>query len=272
MKDQIQQLIATGHTKEALDLLVQMNGDAILLQSQFNNGEKQFNLGMIDFGEWGRIQARVNFAALEMAAKPAASNSSASGQSSNAPGPAQPAKPSVFISYNHTDAFAMRAVKAYLEDHDIKVFVDIQDMGVGDRIDAFIEKALQENQFILSVISENSLKSGWVNQELGAALLLNKFGKKWLPVLLDNKAFDDGFFSETMDEFDEKVKAKQKSVQDALEKGRDIRAFMDDLIRLKDLQNDFAKTIQALKSHLGEDISGKLFDHGMARVVKSIKA
>ncbi|MBK8192637.1 MAG: hypothetical protein IPK76_05355 [Lewinellaceae bacterium] len=69
MKEQIQQLIANGQTKEALSLLTQISGDALLLQAQYNNGEKQFNLGLIEFSEWGRIQARVNFAALELAAK-----------------------------------------------------------------------------------------------------------------------------------------------------------------------------------------------------------
>lgn len=75
---------------------------------------------------------------------------------------------------------AMRAVKDVLEDNGIDVFVDIQHMGVGDNIEVFIEKALRENQFILSIISGNSLKSGWVNQELSAALLLSRFGSKWL--------------------------------------------------------------------------------------------
>lgn len=69
MKNEISRLISIGRTKEALNLLVQSSPDALLLQAQYNNGEKQFNLGLIDFGEWGRIQARVNFAALEIASK-----------------------------------------------------------------------------------------------------------------------------------------------------------------------------------------------------------
>ena len=279
MKEQIQQLIAGGQTKDALNLLVQVNPDALLLQAQYNNGEKQFNLGLIEFSEWGRIQARVNFAALEMAGNSATSSGSSSsssgattsGQPGSSSGHTVADKPRVFISYNHHDTFAMRAVKAYLEDHDIKVIVDIQDMGVGNKIETFIDKALQENQFILSIISQNSLKSGWVNQELGATLLLNKFGKKWLPVLLDKKCFEPSFYNETMDEFDVKIKNLQKEIKAALSKNRGINAFTDELSRHKDLQNDFDKTIQALKSHLAEDIGGNLFEHGMSRVVKAIK-
>ena len=145
-------------------------------------------------------------------------------------------------------------------------------MNVGDKIDAFIDKALQENQFILSIISQNSLKSGWVNQELGATLLLKKFDKKWLPVLLDKKCFETSFYNETMDEFDIKIKNLQKAIKAAITKDRGINAFSDDLTRERNLRNDFDNTIQALKSHFNEDISGNLFEYGMARVVKAIQS
>ncbi len=69
MKNEIQRLISIGQTKNALAILSNNHPDALLLQAQYNNGEKQFNLGIIDFGEWGRIQARVNFATLELAGK-----------------------------------------------------------------------------------------------------------------------------------------------------------------------------------------------------------
>lgn len=279
MKEQIQQLIAVGQTKDALHLLVQMNPDALLLQAQYNNGEKQFNLGLIDFGEWGRIQARVNFAALEMAVQPAPTSGAGVPANPGTRPPAstsgeqpQPVKASVFISYNEKDSHSMRAVKSYLEDQDIKVVVDIQDLGVGVKIEDFINKALRENQAVLSIVSQNSLKSGWVNQELSAALLMSKFDKKWIPVLLDRKCYELAFFNKTMDGFDLKIKKLQTTIEETLKKGRDIRSFTDELERLKDLQNDFGKTIQALKNHFTEDISGNSFEHGMLRVVKAIKA
>lgn len=69
MKEKIKLLISSGETKEALKLLATQHDTGLILQAQFNNGEKQFNLGVIDFAEWGRIQSRVNFAALELAGK-----------------------------------------------------------------------------------------------------------------------------------------------------------------------------------------------------------
>jgi hypothetical protein len=274
MKEQIQQLIAEGHTEEALRLLVQANPDAILLQSQFYGAKKQYSLGVLEFAEFGRIQARVNFAALEMASKLPSDAKPVNQPAHNPVGErTQQAKASasVFISYNHNDAFPMRAVKAFLEDHDIKVFVDFQDMNVGDKIEDFIDKALKDNGIILSIISQNSLKSGWVNKELSAALLLKKYDKKWIPVALDNKCFEPAFYNETMDEFDLKIQNLNKEIQATLEKNRDISPFTDELKRLRSLQNDFGETIQALKGHLVVDISGGSFDSGMAKVVKAIK-
>jgi hypothetical protein len=66
IKAQIQELISLGKTEEALELLEQLTNDAILLQSRFNGAKKQYGMGLIDFSEWSRIQAQINYAALEM--------------------------------------------------------------------------------------------------------------------------------------------------------------------------------------------------------------
>lgn len=56
-----------------------------------------------------------------------------------------------------------------------------------------------------------------------------------------------------------------------LAKNRDIRPFQDELARTQDLQNNFGKTIQHLRNHLGEDISDKNFAGGMQRIVQAVK-
>lgn len=69
MQAQINLLISSGQTSEALAELAKYSADALLLQAQYNSGLKNYNLGLIDFGEWGRTQARVNLSALEIAKK-----------------------------------------------------------------------------------------------------------------------------------------------------------------------------------------------------------
>ena len=63
----IQHLIASGQTEEALSHLAKVYPDTILLQARWNQGRKQYNMGLIDNGEWIRIQAQINYAALELA-------------------------------------------------------------------------------------------------------------------------------------------------------------------------------------------------------------
>lgn len=74
MREEIRQLIAEGRTEDALALLVKHNSDAVLLQARYNQAKKQQKMGMIDFGEWSRVQSQVNYAALEMAGNIKVSN------------------------------------------------------------------------------------------------------------------------------------------------------------------------------------------------------
>lgn len=62
----IQILIANNNTAEALDALIELTSDAILLKSRFNGAKRQYQMGMITHDEWARTQNQINYAALEM--------------------------------------------------------------------------------------------------------------------------------------------------------------------------------------------------------------
>jgi hypothetical protein len=62
----IQELISLGKTEEALEQLEHLTSDAILLQARYNGAKKQYSMGLIEFSEWSRIQAQINYSALEM--------------------------------------------------------------------------------------------------------------------------------------------------------------------------------------------------------------
>jgi len=276
LREQIQSLIANNQTEDALKLLAQANSDALLLQAQYNSGKKNFNLGLIEFSEWQRIQARVNYGALDMAGRVTISpnNGVGNGQtaaSAEVPKEAAKEQPKVFISYNQNDSMSMRAVKGALEAAGIKVFADIYEIEAGENIQAFIDKALQENTFILSLISRNSLVSGWVNIEINSAMLLNKFGKKWLPAGLDDACFDSEFYFSTLESFDEKIGKLRFNVTRAINQQVDSRPFEKELARQIDTKADFGKVIAMLKETLVVDISDKMFDLGIAKIISTIK-
>lgn len=68
MKTRVQKLVADGRTEEAIEVLIGVGlSDATLLRARWSNAKKQYNMGLIDFGEWNRVQNQVNYATLEMA-------------------------------------------------------------------------------------------------------------------------------------------------------------------------------------------------------------
>jgi len=76
-RDQIQDLIAAGNTEAALRLLME-TGDpnAKLLQKQFDAAKDDYSKGLIDYAEWARTQARINYALLETAPEAATDTNS----------------------------------------------------------------------------------------------------------------------------------------------------------------------------------------------------
>ncbi len=281
MKEQIQQLIANGQTKEALNLLTQISGDALLLQAQYNNGEKQFNLGLIEFSEWGRIQARVNFAALELAAKSKPASGAGTGSGSNTTSQPHSAtsattsdankRPIAFISYNHNDKEMARKVNEFLKKNNIDVLLDEEDMQAGTSIMQFIQDCIKQADAVISIVSSKSLQSGWVGQESAASLYAVWLAdKKFIPVSLDTVAFDSKFQITALKGIQAKIAEMDNDISEIRQLGSDARDLEDDRKRLFDLQKEFSSIIQRLKSVLMLDISGDNFDRSMAKVLERI--
>ncbi|MFN0036173.1 MAG: TIR domain-containing protein [Saprospiraceae bacterium] len=273
-KAEIQELISLGKTEEALELLGQLTTDAVLLQSRFQGAKKQYGMGMIDFSEWSRTQAQINYGALEMmngVKEPSAGQAQQNPRAQEAPAAAEQNRPKVFLSYSHKDAFAMRSVKSFLEDHGVHVHIDLNDISAGSEIQGFIDKALRENDFVVSIISQNSLESGWVSKELTVAQFLNKTNQNWIPIAIDGAWKDDKFFFSVNDSIDKKITGVRKQMRKALDSDLDISPFTEELKRFQDLKASIGSTIATLKTLLVVDISGELFEVGMGKVVKKIK-
>lgn len=271
MKQQIQQLIAEGRTEEALALLAQQSSDALLLQARYNNGKKQYNMGLIEFSEWQRTQAQINYAALELSNSVKSGGAATAGTPATSAHPAATPAPQVFISYNRKDSAEMHNVKNALELQGIKVIVDVKDVGAGEDIQGFIDKAILENHFIVSLVSRNSLVSGWVNKEMSAALLLNRLSNKWIPASLDNDWISPDFYEKALDIIDGRINDLKTRMKKALEDDHDTGPYEDDLRRDRELKSNLGTTLQALKKVNVVDISGLSFAGGMKKIVESIQ-
>lgn len=273
MREEIQQLIASGQTEAALERLVAQNAtDAVLLQARYANGKKNYNMGLIPFDEWSRLQAQINYAALELADKAtvqkAAQSQAPPATQNQAPGTNAP---SVFISYNHKDQEVVDRIEKYLSTHHVRIVRDTQDMLAGEAIDNFIQRVMREQGTILSVVSENSMRSGWVGVENDLSFYSSLFGgRQFIPVMIDNKVFEDGFIYTVVEDIDTRLAKLEEDRQKRLK----LHLPDDDLIpkrkRLESLRQNLPKIMTRLESVLTVDIAGERFEPGMEKVVFAI--
>lgn len=269
MKDIIEQLIGEGQTADALNELVKYSSDGILLLARYNSGKKQYNMGIIGFDEWLRIQSGVNAGAMDLAEtidrKQQAPVTASFTESQVVNGP------KVFISYNHQDKVQASAIRLYLEKHGIDVTIDESDLEPGGSVELFITESLKKVDFVVSIVSRNSLQSSWVGVESTMSIVLQKTTeKKFIPVSLDDAVFNAGFYFESIDAIDTKVKEARSNITKALDRGISPRPFQDELNRFEDAKNNLGQIMAQLKKVLIINVSGAGFEEGMNRVVKRV--
>lgn len=102
-----------------------------------------------------------------------------------------PRRPVVFLSYSHEDE-NHDLFRRFIRDLDstpgIRYWIDRQEIHVGDNLMEKLQEGIDEADFFLLVISENSARSRWATQEFFLAYnsQLRDQERKILPVRIDN--------------------------------------------------------------------------------------
>lgn len=98
----------------------------------------------------------------------------------------------VFISYVREDSTEIDIIKFFLHYYNIKVWVDRESLGGGEKWKAAIRKAIETGAFFIACFSDNYLKKqiSYMNEELIIAieqLRLRPYDRKWfIPVRLSD--------------------------------------------------------------------------------------
>ncbi len=261
MKNQIRSLIAEGKTEEALELLATVKpNEATLLMARYRQANREYHSGMLDTDDFRREMARINAAAVEFAPEQATS-----------PIPT-PSAPTVFISYNHADAVTARRVRDFLKQHGIRVIMDEDNMPAGMDIWAFIQQSVRACDAVISIVSAQSLLSGWVGQESAAALYAVWLSdKQFIPLRLDRSAFDIDFQIEAQKTLRQQIAALDAKIEQLRHLGGDARAFEAKRARLYELQSNLGRIVDRLNSVLALDISEQAFERSMKRVLDTLR-
>ena len=95
---------------------------------------------------------------------------------------------SVFISHSWKDKSIARRIGNSLNAVGVKVWIDEARIKIGDSLIEKIRRGIDEMDFLIALISKNSINSEWVTKELDIAMNqeIRKKHVKVLPVLLDD--------------------------------------------------------------------------------------
>lgn len=96
---------------------------------------------------------------------------------------------SVFISYSSKDREAATAIATWLSEHRVDVFIDYQKLIGGEEFTDRLAGEIEERDYLLALVSENSLNSRWVIREIQHA---DRHGKEIIPVRLDMTPYPSG--------------------------------------------------------------------------------
>ena len=95
---------------------------------------------------------------------------------------------SVFLSYAHQDRAIAKSIAKELGKAGLRVWIDEGELRAGDSIIDRIATAIAEVEFVVALLSENSVSSQWCTKELALAVNsgLEKGRVRVLPVRIDN--------------------------------------------------------------------------------------
>jgi len=79
-----------------------------------------------------------------------------------------------FISYSSKDETLATYTKKILESNGLEVFLASQNIKVGDKWSEKIKQAFNSAEYVIVIVTENSINSSFVNQKFGGALFTNK--------------------------------------------------------------------------------------------------
>jgi hypothetical protein len=118
-----------------------------------------------------------------------------------------------FISHSTKDKPFVRKLASDLVASGVKVWLDEQNILVGDSIPEKIAQGLAESDFFLIVVSENSVNSAWVKRELNNAIVheIERRNVIVLPIRLDGAKMPDTINDKLYADF-------SKSYEEGLEK------------------------------------------------------
>ena len=98
-----------------------------------------------------------------------------------------------FLSYSQADRPSIKKIADILKQRRIRVWYDRWEMKPGDVLRERINEGIEQANYFLVVLSENSLKSSWVKFRVNSAMIreIEERHVRVIPSIIGNIAFTD---------------------------------------------------------------------------------
>jgi hypothetical protein len=145
-------------------------------------------------------------------------------------------------------------------------------MKAGTEIKDFITKSIQNSKATISIVSNNSLLSGWVGIETVNALNFKDYfrGKEFIACSLDEDFTKDGYVKEASAKFKKRLD-EIAAVIDERNNENDSRDLNDEKTRLILLDKSLDGIIGSLKSMLRINIAGDNLEKNLQQILDAIE-
>ena len=262
-KAQIKDLIAKNRISEAIKLLKEELGDEVIaLENQWNTLAKGEMLGTISFSDAGVQRNKIVSALLTLT------------NEIGEPGPVGPRNgKKVFISYNHRDRPSADRVVAFLTEKGFAVTIDHKDLLGGRDIEDWITECLRTHDFVVSLVSENSLKSGWVGMESVMTFFAEKLREEsaqFIAMNLQEEVFQPDFLYKVMKFLKEDLADVENRLNQFLAEGFPTESLQSELNRKRDHFNNLGKIADRLQRCKTIHADGPAFEKGLEELAKAL--
>ncbi|NDD64187.1 MAG: TIR domain-containing protein, partial [Acidobacteria bacterium] len=174
---------------------------------------------------------------------------------------------SVFISYSSQDYETAARIRTSLTNRGVRVTIDRHDLT--GNIDEFIQNAIRDNAYTLTIISERSLASAWVGQESMTTIYGEKFQqeRKYIACYLDEEFLQDDCITRAAQSINSRIKNLESEIKKAQRAGANPTNLENKKKRLFNLKSHLGDILERLNNDLVYDVREPKYEESIAKIL-----
>ncbi|MCZ8021299.1 MAG: TIR domain-containing protein [Cytophagales bacterium] len=176
----------------------------------------------------------------------------------------------VFLSYSRLDKEVALKIYEALKKKGYDMFLDEYKLEINDYLQTELESRIKESDYVVSLVSKNSLLSEWVGHESIRTLIEERYentSKKYISVVIDKDIFKWDYYVTLIDELDVKLDNLFELTKKAFKLKVSTRLYDVSRERLIQLRSNLGDILYRIKEYLSIDFTNDIeFDKNIDRI------